>query len=168
MKRLWAPWRYKFFDQPKEGCFICRAVQASPDHDRENLLLIRGQRACVILNRYPYTVGALMIAPQEHRATVQQVDDKALLEMVRLSKEMMTVLDRAVKPQGYNLGINQGEAAGAGLKEHLHLHLVPRWNADVNFMTSIGEARVLAEEPEHMYDKLKQAMLSLANEHPAG
>lgn len=168
MKRLWAPWRYKFFDQPKEECFICHAVQASPEQDREHLLLIRSERACVILNRYPYTIGALMVSPNEHIAALAPVDDATMLEMMHLSKQTMAILDRAIKPQGYNLGINQGEAAGAGLKEHLHLHIVPRWNADVNFMTAIGETRVLAEEPEHMYDKLKKAMLIIADERPAG
>ena len=159
MQRIWAPWRYKFFDQPKVNeCFICRAIAASTEHDRENLLLQREARAVIVLNRYPYTVGALMVAPKQHVATINEVDETTMLELMRLVKNGMKILDAALKPQGYNIGINQGEAAGAGLSEHLHIHVVPRWNADVNFMTSIAESRVLAEEPEHMYDKLKLAM----------
>lgn len=159
MLRIWAPWRYKFFDKPKmQGCFVCNAVAASSEHDRENLLLIRDSRTLLMLNRYPYTVGALMAAPNQHLATINDLDEETMLQLMTVVKRAMQVLDVALKPQGYNIGINQGIAAGAGIADHLHVHVVPRWNADVNFMTSIGETRVLAEEPEHMYDKLKVAM----------
>ncbi len=141
-----------------KGCFICDAIAASPENDRENLLLVRDARAVIVVNRYPYTVGALMVAPIEHLGAINQVDDATLMDMMRLVKGGMALLDRALKPQGYNIGINQGIAAGAGLSEHLHIHVVPRWDADVNFMTAVAETRVLAEEPEHMFDKLKRAM----------
>ena len=159
MERIWAPWRYKFFEQPRmQGCFICDAVAASKNLDRENLLIVRDSSAIIMLNRYPYTIGALMVAPNRHLATLSDLDDDTTLQVMKLVRHGMGILDVALKPQGYNIGINQGVAAGAGVADHLHLHVVPRWNADVNFMTFIGETRVLAEEPEHMYDKLKKAM----------
>lgn len=159
MERIWAPWRHHYFDQPKmQACFICRAIAEGETHDRENLLLLRGPDGVIMLNRYPYTVGALMVAPAVHRATVRDVPDDTLLELMRLVKQSMDLLDRAIHPQGYNIGINQGVEAGAGLHEHLHIHVVPRWGADTNFMTAIGGTRVMSESLEHMYDRLRAVM----------
>ncbi len=157
-----APWRHEYFDAPKdEVCFICRAFQDSPRHDAKNLLLVRGARAVILLNRYPYTMGALMIAPVAHIGELQKIDDETLLEMMQLIQRGMAILDEAIHPKGYNVGINQGEAAGAGLKEHLHVHLVPRWVADTNFMTTTGGARVLAEDVDSMYKRLRRALRKL-------
>jgi ATP adenylyltransferase len=157
-----APWRHKYFDQPKgAGCFISAAVKASPEHDAENLLLVRGERAVILLNRYPYTMGALMVAPIAHVGRLQDLDDDTLLEMMQLVKRGMAILDHAIHPKAYNIGINQGVEAGAGLSEHLHIHVVPRWGADTNFMTTIGNARVLAEDVDGMYQRLKRAMQEL-------
>ncbi len=159
-----APWRHEYFDLPKEpGCFICRAVADSPRNDARNLLLVRGEKAVIVLNRYPYTMGALMIAPVAHIAEFRDVPDETLVEMNHLVKEGMAILDRAIYPKAYNIGINQGEDAGAGLKEHLHMHLVPRWGADTNFMTVIGNSRVLAEDVDSMYKRLRQARRELAS-----
>jgi ATP adenylyltransferase len=153
-----APWRHKYFDAPKdEGCFICRAVAANPRQDAKNLILVRGERALILLNRYPYTMGALLIAPVAHVGDFRDLDDETLLEMNRLVKLGMNILDAAIQPKAYNIGINQGVDAGAGLKDHLHIHLVPRWGADTNFMTVTAGARVLAEDVEGMYRRLRRS-----------
>ena len=154
-----APWRHKYFDLPKdESCFICRAIEDTPRRDAKNLILVRGERALVMLNRYPYTMGALMVAPFAHVGDFRAIDDAALGEMNQLVKRAMDLLDAAVQPKAYNIGINQGADAGAGLKDHLHIHVVPRWRADTNFMTTIGDARVLAEDVDSMYRRLKKAI----------
>src|SRR5919202_3266788 len=138
-----APWRHELFDNPSksEDCFICRAVYEPPRNDRKNLLLVRGERAVILLNRYPYTMGALMVAPIEHTGELRSLDDDTIVEMMRLVKQAITILEEGLHPKGYNIGINQGEVAGAGLKDHLHTHVVPRWGADTNFMTTTGNAR---------------------------
>jgi ATP adenylyltransferase len=154
-----APWRHAYFDEPKQrGCFICRAIADKPSSDRKNLLLKRGDRAVLVLNRYPYTAGALMVAPKAHLAKFGAIDDETLLEMMHLIQHGMEILDTALKPKGYNIGINQGREAGAGLHDHLHVHLVPRWGADTNFMTTVAGARVLAEGLDSMYGRLSRAM----------
>lgn len=158
-----APWRHEYFDAPKvDGCFICRAVAASPRQDAKNLLLVRGERAILMLNRYPYTMGALMVAPMAHGGDFREIDDETLIEMNRLVKQGMNILDAALHPKAFNIGINQGEAAGAGLRDHIHMHVVPRWVADSNFMTTIGGARVLAEDVDGMFRRLRKAMKSEA------
>ena len=157
-----APWRHKYFELSKDdGCFICRAIAANPRRDAQNLLLVRGEHSILMLNRFPYTMGALMIAPAAHVADYRAIDDETLAEMNRLTKFGMDVLDAAIHPKAFNVGINQGVDAGAGLKDHLHVHLVPRWSADTNFMTTIGEARVLAEDVDGMYKRLSRARRAL-------
>ncbi len=157
-----APWRHKLFDKKADpDCFICRAIADSPRNDRKNLLLIRGDRAVVVLNRYPYTMGGLMVAPVQHIGDMLQVPEETLLEMMRLIKQGIRILDKSIYPRGYNIGINQGVDAGAGLKDHLHIHIVPRWGADTNFMSTIGNARVLAEDVDSMYRRLRRALNSL-------
>ncbi len=154
-----APWRHKYFDLPKdERCFICHAIHAAPRHDAKNLLLARGERAIIILNRYPYTMGALMVAPFAHVGDYREIDDQAHSEMNRLVKRAMNILDAALQPKAYNIGVNQGVAAGAGLKDHLHIHVVPRWAADTNFMTTIGKTRILAQDVDGMYKRLKKTL----------
>jgi ATP adenylyltransferase len=154
-----APWRHEYFDKPKEkNCFLCRAIKDKPTNDRRNLLLFRGNRAVIVLNRYPYTVGAMMIAPAEHLARLREIGDETMLEMMHLITRGMEILDSALGPKGYNIGINQGKEAGAGLDDHLHIHLVPRWSADTNFMTTIAGARVLAESLDSMFGRLSRAM----------
>lgn len=156
-----APWRHKYFDAPKDpDCFICRAISANPRHDAKNLLLVRGERAVIMLNRYPYTMGALMVAPVAHVGDYRALDEQTLSEMNQLVKSSLDILEAAIHPQAYNIGINQGAAAGAGLESHLHTHVVPRWGADTNFMTTIGGSRVLAEDVDSMYRRLRRAMKS--------
>ncbi len=161
MQLIWAPWRYTYFDLPKrkkKGCFVCRALRARAARDRANLVLVREQLGIIMLNRYPYTVGSLMIVPLDHRATLKDVDDETKLCLMHLVVRGEKILDEACHPKGYNIGINQGIAAGAGLNDHLHIHVVPRWDADTNLMTTIGGARVLSEALDHMYDRLQRVI----------
>lgn len=164
-----APWRHEYFDKPKDkDCFICRAIRDKASNDRKNLLLRRGARGVILLNRYPYTMGALMIAPSQHLALFEDVDDETMLEMMHLVTRGIKILDAALKPRGYNVGVNQGKEAGAGLEDHLHIHLVPRWGADTNFMTTTAGARVLAEDVGSMYSRLKRAMKATENPKESG
>ncbi|HZQ08006.1 MAG TPA: HIT domain-containing protein [Anaerolineae bacterium] len=157
-----APWRHNYFDLPKDpDCFICRAIAANPRNDAKNLLLLRGERAVILLNRYPYTMGALMVAPIAHIADFRELDDATALEMTHLVKKGMSILDAALAPKAYNMGINQGIDAGAGLKDHLHIHIVPRWGADTNFMTVTAGTRVLAEDVDSMYRRLRRTLRKL-------
>lgn len=133
----------------KEGCIFCMA-QAMTD-GTENLIAYRGERAYVILNRYPYTSGHLMVIPFEHRLNLEELDSETRAEMMELASRCTTVLRNIYKPQGFNIGMNIGEAAGAGVPGHVHIHIVPRWNGDTNFMSSVGETRVLPEALEETY-----------------
>jgi len=137
----------------EEGCIFCIA-QAKED-SAENLIAQRGERAYVILNRYPYTSGHLMVVPFEHKATLEELDPRTRAEMMELTALCMTVLRNMYNPQGFNVGANIGEAAGAGVKEHVHIHVVPRWAGDTNFMSTVGETRVLPELLADTYQRIK-------------
>ena len=139
----------------ESGCVFCQA-QAVAD-GTENLVLYRGQRAFVILNRYPYTSGHLMVVPYLHEASLESLDAETRAELLELANRIMKMLDRESHAQGYNVGINIGEAAGAGITDHIHLHVVPRWSGDTNFMSSLGETRVLPETLEDTYLRMKSA-----------
>jgi ATP adenylyltransferase len=157
-----APWRHKYFDLPKDdACFICRALDADPTQDAQNLVLLRGERALIMLNRFPYTMGALMVVPHAHVGDYRAIDDETLMEMNRLVKQSIDILENALNPKGFNIGINQGVDAGAGLKDHLHIHVVPRWGADTNFMTVTAGTRVLAENVDSMYRRLRKSLRAL-------
>ena len=137
----------------EEGCVFCEA-QDMPDGP-VNLILYRGQQTFVILNRYPYTSGHLMVVPYIHTAALQGLEPQARAEMMELATQIMSMLSKEYHAQGFNVGINIGEAAGAGITEHVHLHVVPRWTGDTNFMSSLGETRVLPETLEDTYQRLK-------------
>lgn len=139
----------------ESGCVFCEA-QGVPDGP-ENLILFRGQRAFVILNRYPYTSGHLMVVPYQHEASLEGLDAVTRAELLELANLIMKMLGKEYHAQGFNVGINIGEAAGAGITEHVHLHVVPRWSGDTNFMSSLGETRVLPETLEDTYLRLKKA-----------
>jgi ATP adenylyltransferase len=160
MDYLWSPWRYKYIAQVKEGiqpeCFLCAAVAG--DRDDESLLVYRGRKMFVILNRYPYTSGHVLIAPYAHVAELNLCDSASLTEMMELSQRLETALNSSYKPDGMNLGLNLGKAAGAGVLGHLHLHMLPRWFGDTNFMTVTGESRVQPEDLKTTYDKLRNAL----------
>ncbi len=139
----------------EEGCVFCKA-QGMPDGP-DNLILYRGQQAFVILNRYPYTSGHIMVVPNKHDPSLEGLDVEARAELMELATQMMSILGKVYHAQGFNMGINVGEAAGAGITEHVHLHVVPRWTGDTNFMSSLGETRVLPETLEDTYQRLKKA-----------
>lgn len=138
------------------GCVFC--IAQAQTTDAENLILFRGQGAFVILNRYPYTSGHLMVVPYQHVASIELLDAAVRAEIMELTSRCMTTLRQVYQPHGFNLGVNIGEAAGAGIAEHVHLHIVPRWNGDTNFMSSLGEVRVLPETLADTYQRLLNAL----------
>lgn len=157
MDRIWTPWRFQYINtaQPDDACIFC--VKAAEQRDPENLIVVRGDRNFVILNAFPYTNGHLMIAPFEHVDTLEKADPETLAEMMHLTREAERRLRGVYRPAGINLGMNIGEAAGAGIAGHIHMHVLPRWPGDANFMTVVAETRVLPEELSTTYAKLRVA-----------
>ena len=155
MQNLLTPWRYSYIStsEPDEGCFFCAAV-ADPG-DPERLVAFTGRHHMVILNRYPYTNGHLMVAPLEHHGDPEEASAEAASELWSLVLRCKRVLAEAYSPHGFNLGINLGGAAGAGVPGHYHFHIVPRWNGDTNFMTVLGQTRLIPEEPATVLERLK-------------
>jgi ATP adenylyltransferase len=154
MDRLWTPWRYRYISRAdsSDGCIFC--IKAAENKDTENYIVYRGERNFVLLNLFPYTNGHLMIAPYQHVATLAETPDDVLVEMTRLTQRAEVNLRSAYQPHGLNLGMNIGESAGAGVVGHIHMHVLPRWTGDANFMSTIGETRVLPEELPVTYEKL--------------
>ncbi|MCL5037552.1 MAG: HIT domain-containing protein [Chloroflexi bacterium] len=151
---IWAPWRIGFILGEKEcGCFICRKL--GEDRDKGNYILERTDLSVVIMNLYPYNNGHIMIAPVRHSANFEDLTADESLDMMSLLKRWIKILKKAYKPDGFNAGLNLGKAAGAGLEDHIHLHLVPRWNGDTNFMPAIGAIKIMPESLDSCYDKLK-------------
>ncbi|MHC4619806.1 MAG: HIT family protein [Planctomycetota bacterium] len=159
MKRenLWAPWRIGYIQglNEKVECFICRDL-ANPRDDDKNLVLWRSDRYIVVLNRFPYNNGHLLIAPARHIADLSQATDEEMLDMARLIREAQRALSLAIKPHGFNVGMNFGRCAGAGLPEHLHIHLVPRWDGDTNFMNVCSNTDVISQSLTELFERLKQ------------
>jgi ATP adenylyltransferase len=154
MKQIWAPWRIKYIQMGKvEGCFLCE--KSGQDKDVENYILHRGKKNFVILNSYPYNPGHLMVAPYRHVATLEGLSTDELLEHFELVTLSLKVLRGVFDAPGFNIGINVGRIAGAGLEEHVHTHIVPRWQGDTNFMPVLSDVRVLPEALAETYDKLK-------------
>lgn len=157
-ERLWAPWRFHYIENTSRatGCiFVDLPAQAN---DRENLILHRGKTAFVMLNAFPYTSGHLMIAPFKHTAEMSELDDAELLEINQLVSKCLGWLKSAYNPDGFNIGVNLGSAAGAGIPTHIHWHIVPRWAGDTNFMPVVGDVRVLPQNLEETFDKLKKVI----------
>ncbi len=146
----------EFIKSPKpDGCFFCEAAAADPAHDPELLVLARGELALAILNRYPYNNGHLMIAPRAHLANLEELPTAAANELMALTQRALRVLRQVLSPQGFNLGINAGKIAGAGVADHVHQHVVPRWDGDTNFMPVVGETKVLNESLTTNYRELR-------------
>ncbi len=158
MDRLWTPWRYSYIQKasPHGGCIFCE--KAGAHRDEENLIVFRGERNFVILNAFPYTNGHVMIAPYEHVATLEAADAGTLAEMMRLTQTLEAKLRALYGPDGVNLGMNIGECAGAGVAGHIHMHVLPRWCGDANFMSVVGETRVLPEDLRTTYERLSKAL----------
>lgn len=156
MNKLWAPWRMEYIaaeKQPeKNDCFLC----IDPDLDNQHLVLIRKPMAFVVMNRYPYSNGHLMVVPYRHTGRIEALTNEELLEMMNLVQLSSTVLTQELSAEGLNVGINMGKAAGAGLEDHIHIHVVPRWFGDTNYMPVLGETRVISEHLHATYEKLKE------------
>jgi ATP adenylyltransferase len=164
MDQLWAPWRLAYVatnKPPVQGdpCFICQAL-ASQD-DRANLLLARGRLAAVVLNRFPYNNGHLLIAPLKHKARLEDLDPDEVLDTQHWLQKMIRAIDHSMHPDGYNVGLNLGKAAGAGLPGHLHWHLVPRWAGDTNFMPVMSDTRVIVQSLDSLYDLLSGRLAAM-------
>jgi ATP adenylyltransferase len=157
METMWSPWRMKYVtdNNHPDSCVFCTAPSL-PDGP-ENLIVHSGEKAYVILNRYPYTSGHLMIVPFEHQPSIEALDPAVRAEMMELVNTALGVLRKVYAPQGFNVGINLGAAAGAGIAEHVHIHIVPRWVGDTNFMSTVGETRILPEELDVTRQRLADA-----------
>ncbi len=157
--RIWAPWRLEYVkDASKDSeaeCIFCS--KPAEDDDEANLIVHRGERCFVILNKFPYTNGHLMVAPYEHLATLPEVDAETTAEMMALAKRAIAALEEKYGPQGYNVGVNQGRVAGAGYEGHIHLHVVPRWAGDTNYMPVLADTRVMPQTLEQSYETLRGA-----------
>lgn len=160
MNYLWSPWRMSYIENHSkaEQCVFCAAVMSTDD--QENLIVTRSHRAFVILNRFPYTSGHLMVVPYQHCSSLEQLEAETRAEMMELTNRATLVLGDVYHPQGFNLGMNIGVAAGAGIAEHIHLHVVPRWGGDTNFMSSLADTRVLPEALEDTYRRVKDGWLT--------
>lgn len=159
---LWAPWRITYVEGSKEGSAGTGDIFVdlpNANDDRTNLILYRGKTAFVMLNAFPYTNGHLMVAPYRQVAGIDKLDEAELLETNQLVAQAVRWLRHCYHPDGFNIGINMGSAAGAGIPIHLHWHVVPRWSGDTNFMTTVGKVRVMPQSLEHSYDRLREVIL---------
>jgi ATP adenylyltransferase len=159
MENLWAPWRMAFITPetpPPPGCIFC--IQPAAHHDDVYHIPYRGERCFMMLNRYPYNNGHLMIAPYQHVGSIEQLDAATLDELMAQAQLALRALRLAMNPDGFNMGINEGKVAGAGFAEHVHFHVVPRWNGDTNFMPVIADIKVIPEHLDSVYQKLKEAL----------
>jgi ATP adenylyltransferase len=157
MDYLWSPWRYQYVQKDKAGagCVFCQAAAA--ERDEENLVIHRARKNYIILNRYPYSTGHLMVIPYEHVDMLQYASEETLQEMMLLTQRAQLHLREVYRPPGFNLGMNLGESAGAGIAEHIHMHVLPRWPGDTSFITTVAETRVLPEDLMVTWRKLHDA-----------
>lgn len=163
MKIMWAPWRIEYIRSPKhDGCIFCDFPKEN--RDRERLILYRGEHCFIIMNNYPYNPGHVMIAPYRHVGKWEDLTDQELLEMMQLSQLVIKALKKTMNPHGFNMGVNLGRVAGAGIDDHVHLHIVPRWNGDTNFMPVIADTKVIPESLEEAYEELKAAIDEIVEE----
>lgn len=155
MEHLWAPWRMAYIDASNkdEGCIFC--TKPREDRDEENLILARGERCFVIMNLFPYNNGHLMIAPYTHVPSIEELDAPTLAELMATAQRCLAALRAAMHPQGYNMGINQGAAAGAGIADHVHFHIVPRWGGDTNFMPVLADVKVMPDFLQNTYRQIR-------------
>ena len=157
MHRLWAPWRLKYIkENKKEECIFCN--KAREKKDEENYILLRGKTSFVILNAFPYNNGHLMIAPYRHISSLEKLNSEEQIEIMQLTSRMIRLLKEVMQPEGFNIGVNLGKAAGAGIEGHLHFHIVPRWVGDYNFMPLLSDTKVIPEALDESYRKLKQKL----------
>ena len=157
MERLWSPWRARYIasgvDAQADGCVFCR-IAGDPEHDADNFVLHRATHAFVLLNLYPYITGHLLVVPYLHTSELDSLGKEISDEMMDLSKRSLSALREVYAPSGFNVGMNLGAAAGAGIADHVHIHVLPRWSGDTNFMTTVGESRVIPEDLKTTYTRL--------------
>lgn len=157
MDKLFAPWRIKYIQAPKyEGCIFCDFP--NENRDEERLIVYRGKKCFIIMNNYPYNPGHVMIAPYRHTGKIEDLNDDEILEMMKLAQLAVRAIKDSMNPDGFNIGINIGKIAGAGIEDHIHLHIVPRWNGDTNFMPVIADVKVIPEAVQETYQKLKKEL----------
>ena len=157
MEHLWAPWRMAYIGGAKQdqGCIFCVKPKEDPARDEENLLLLRSERCFVLMNLYPYNNGHLMVAPYAHLPGIQELDADTLTDLMTTTQRCLAALSAALHPHGYNMGINQGVVAGAGIADHVHFHIVPRWNGDTNFMPVLADVKVMPDYLRNTYRQIK-------------
>jgi ATP adenylyltransferase len=167
MDHLWAPWRLSYVATPKDKppttgdeCFICRGVAAIEADDRANLLVHRAELSAVFLNRFPYNNGHLLVCPRAHKGRLDELTTEELLDLQLVLRKMTGVLQKRMNPDGFNVGLNLGRTAGAGVPGHLHWHIVPRWLGDVNFMPVVADTKVISQSLEALYDLVREELLS--------
>jgi ATP adenylyltransferase len=155
MRNLYAPWRMEYIAGPAQpGCLFCRVQEAPAEDDRKNLVVHRGRDAVVLLNRFPYNSGHLMVAPRAHVGSLVDLDDDQTLGLMRLVRRSLVVLTDVMAPDGFNTGVNQGRVAGAGIPDHVHFHVVPRWEGDTNFMPVLDSVKVIGEHLDRTWEKV--------------
>ena len=160
MERLWAPWRMEYItEEPRPGCLFCRVIEDPNDKDAA-LVVWRPKGAIVLLNKFPYNAGHAMVAPVAHIGALEDLDDTQTADLMRALKRTIAVLKASMKPEGFNVGANIGRAAGAGIPDHVHFHVVPRWNGDTNFMPVLGDVKVVNEHLLQTAAKLSEAFAS--------
>ena len=159
MKVLWAPWRmaYILSDRKDQNCIFCPGEDRSQDAER--LILFSGEQSLVMMNRFPYNNGHLLVAPVRHVAGLEELGSEEILDLLLTVRKSIGILKKAMKPEGFNVGLNLGHVAGAGIEEHIHFHIVPRWNGDTNYMTVLDDVRVIPEHIQKTYEKLLPGFL---------
>ncbi len=169
-EQLWAPWRLQYIENADktQGCIFCDFPAAGIEHDTAHLIVTRSEHAYIILNAFPYSNGHLMVVPYRHTASMDDLNDAAMLDIMRLTRLGIRLLKATFKPDGFNCGNNMGRVAGAGIADHLHWHIVPRWNGDTNFMPVLADVRVIPESLEVVHQRLTAALSTLsATSEPA-
>ena len=157
MEHLWAPWRMQYIaDPPRPGCLFCRVIEHADDPDAD-LVVSRPEGAVVLLNKFPYNPGHALVAPNAHRPGLEELDDRDAAALMRALTLTIGTLRKALTPDGFNIGVNIGRAAGAGIPDHVHFHVVPRWNGDTNFMPVIDDVKVVPEALHQTAEKLRKA-----------
>lgn len=153
MDKLWAPWRIKYVNKKREsGCLFCKIQKQKKD--KKNLIALRSAHCFVVLNRFPYNNGHILIAPYKHTSKLEKLNEQEIIDIHKITIKIKKMLTKILNPGGFNLGFNLGEDAGAGITDHLHLHLVPRWKGDTNFMPIFSETKIISESLEDLYQKL--------------
>lgn len=163
MRTLYAPWRMEYITGPSQtGCLFCRVQEAPPEEDRSNLVVHRTADAVVLLNKFPYNSGHVLVAPRAHVGSLVDLDDDQTLALMRLVRRSLAVLEGVLAPDGFNTGVNLGRVAGAGIPDHVHFHVVPRWSGDTNFMPVLGEVKVIGEHLDRTWEKVSEGFARAA------